>query len=124
MGKSRLTMHDFGNGDFVDVPSAGDGVPDVPDDYVESVATFIILELKKRGYRKRITVSKAKYEPLVRITMERDQPKVFIHLVSEKYWRQTTDCRPPWVDGIDPHHVAIDAINHLERELEKEREKN
>lgn len=97
-----------------DIPSEPDDDPNVvmvPEEYVQTVGTVALLELRRRGVDpKRCQVAVNKEEPKVAITWER---------LTGGYYQQTTDCLPAYMAKRDPAEVGREAAKLFCARLEE-----
>lgn len=99
-----------------------DGTVTVPDEYVQTVATVAIRELKREGCGKGFSVAVDPNDPVVKLTFTRAEDLARMTQMRSGY-ELTTDCLTAYMGELDPVDVGQSAAHAflvtLKRELAK-----
>ncbi|HYE07677.1 MAG TPA: hypothetical protein VEL07_19315 [Planctomycetota bacterium] len=91
----------------------------VPDEYVQTVASVAIRELKREGCGKGFSVAVDPDEPVVKLTFTRAEDLARITQMRSGY-ELTTDCLTAYVNQLDPVDVGQSAAQAFMRTLKQE----
>jgi hypothetical protein len=81
----------------------------IPREYVESIGTLTMYELRKANFTKGVEVQVNTEEPQMAITLARKIGGGYV---------LTTDCAAAWANKMDPQEVARSAVRRLMGEVE------